>query len=294
MDFISRFIEQNRLPESFLSVVQEHYLPLCLTLSELVQVQKQNSVKPFLLGVNGAQGTGKSTLADFIAEYFMSNLNESGLINVAVLSIDDFYLTKADREDLSEKVHPLLKTRGVPGTHDLDLAFDVMDKLLNGESNIALPRFDKGMDDRASKLVWPITSAPVDLVILEGWCVGATAQLEIDLDEPVNELERLEDENRVWRDYVNQSLSGEYQRLFNLIDCLILLKAPDFESVYRWRSEQEGKLAELIGEDAPGLMTPEQIARFIQHYERLTRHNLQTLPTRADVQFSLNRDHQIQ
>jgi len=293
MDFISRFMEQHRLPESFRVVARDHYEPFCAGLCEIIKEHKGGSPKPFLLGINGAQGTGKSTLADFVAEYFCRAVEKEHKCRIAVLSIDDFYLTKAQRIELSKTVHPLLKTRGVPGTHDLPLAMDVINRLLAKESEVALPRFDKAMDDRASTLVWPVMSEPVDVIIFEGWCVGSVPENQSRLKQPINELEEEQDADGAWRQYVNESLSRDYQPLFDLIDYLVLLKAPDFDSVFRWRSEQEEKLAEKIGYDAPGLMSKEQIASFIQHYERLTRHNLQTLPNKANKQFSLNQDHLI-
>jgi len=289
MGFTASFIEKHQLPNHFHSVAENHYLPLCNWVISTVENKKSRSVKPLVLGINGAQGTGKSTLADFIAEY----LKQDSDWHIAVISIDDFYLTKADRMSLAKRVHPLLATRGVPGTHDLSLAFDVMEQLISGASQVALPRFDKSMDDRFEKSRWPKTSEPVDLIILEGWCVGSVHEPENALKEPINSLESIDDASSEWRTYVNSCLKVDYQKLFALLDHLILLKAPDVESVFRWRLEQEGKLADKADKKATGLMSADQLARFIQHYERLTRHNLQVLLEKADIVLALNQDHQV-
>ena len=289
MSLIDDFISKHHLPESFREVATNHYLPLCQQVKNWRSEKKNSSKEPLILGINGAQGTGKSTLADFIAEVL---IDEDGA-EVAVLSIDDFYLNLEDRQRLAKDIHPLLTTRGVPGTHDLRLAFKTMNALIAGEAGVSLPRFAKSVDDRAPEDVWPITDGPVDVIILEGWCVGSVPEEEASLKESINELESEEDQAAYWRTYVNDCLKGEYQILYGLLDKLILLKAPNFECVYNWRLEQEQKLRAKVGHEATGIMNEVQIARFIQHYERLTRHNLAVLPDVADQVLLLKPDHSI-
>lgn len=302
MDVIAGFIQKHQLPNEFRTVAEQYYSGLCVWLEKAIANKKQYSETPMVLGINGAQGTGKSTLADFVA----AMLTE---LEVAVVSIDDFYLTKSDRLALAKTAHPLLKTRGVPGTHDISLAMDTLNQLLAGKAQVALPRFDKSIDDRAHQQAWTVTDKPVDLIILEGWCVGSMPEQADALLEAVNPLEAEQDADAVWRTYVNNCLASDYPQLFDLIDALVLLKAPDFDAVYRWRLEQEMKLAAKIDAELnkkldegsnselnakpKAVMDPEQVAEFIQHYERLTRHNLTVLPDRADVVFELDHDHQI-
>jgi len=289
MSLIDEFIAKHHLPESFRDVAENHYLPLCQQVKNWRKEKKSASEQPLVLGINGAQGTGKSTLADFIAEVLTFEVGAE----VAVLSIDDFYLTKEDRNKLAKDIHPLLATRGVPGTHDLPLAFKTINSLIAGKAGVHLPRFSKSVDERATEDVWPITNGPVDLIILEGWCVGSIPEVEDSLEEPINELELEEDQAAYWRTYVNDCLKGEYQVLYSLLDKLIMLKAPNFECVYNWRLEQEQKLLAKVGHEASGIMNEDQIARFIQHYERLTRHNLDVLPKVADQVLVLKPDHGI-
>ncbi len=225
-------------------------------------------------GLCGAQGSGKSTLARALAE----RAGAEG-IAAAVLSLDDLYHTRAEREELGRKVHPLLRTRGVPGTHDVALGLATLAALELGEP-VPLPRFDKGRDDRAPASALDAAPANTRLLILEGWCVGAQPQSEAALADPVNALERDEDPQGLWRRHANRALAGDYARLFARLDLLILLAAPGFEVVAAWRGQQEQDLRRNY---APAAMNAAAIARFIQHYERLTRHILSEMPARADL-----------
>jgi D-glycerate 3-kinase len=156
---------------------------------------------------------------------------------------------------------------------------------------MALPRFDKSLDDRANRDSWPTVSGPIDLLILEGWCVGSMPQSKEALREAINDLEERQDTPGDWRLYVNEQLEDPYAELFAQLDALVFLQAPNFDAVYRWRVEQEEKLARISGHGAAGIMNREQITKFIQHYERLTRANIAGLPETADVIFELDDDH---
>lgn len=243
-----------------------------------------------IVGINGAQGSGKSTLAALLR-----HLLETALGRRAVaLSIDDFYLTRSGREELSRRVHPLLATRGVPGTHDVALARRTLDGLraLRAGESLALPRFVKALDDRAPERDWPSCSGPVDVVLLEGWCVGTPPQDESELAHPVNALEAAEDADGRWRRYVNEQLATSYAALFAMLGRLVFLQAPSFDVVFRWRLEQEAENASAVADPARA-MTPAALKRFIAHYERLTRHALRVLPSRADVVLELDAERRI-
>ena len=156
---------------------------------------------------------------------------------------------------------------------------------------MTLPRFDKANDDRANPDSWPTVTGPIDLIILEGWCVGSQPQSEESLSQAINTLEELQDQSGNWHRYVNEQLQGPYAELFAQLDALVFLQAPNFDAIYRWRVEQEEKLAESSGHSSTNIMSHEQIARFIQHYERLTRANLEALPAIADVVLELDDYH---
>lgn len=235
---------------------------------------------PRIIGICGAQGSGKSTIAGIVA----NQLTDRG-IATALLSLDDFYLTHAERQVLAATVHPLLATRGVPGTHDVGLALRVLDSLAL-KSSQCLPRFDKARDDRVPEADQPRFTGPAEIVLFEGWCVGARPQDPSSLITPTNELERAHDPDARWRTFANDALRGDYQALFSRIDRLILLAAPNFAIVQRWRTEQELALQAQLrinGKSTAGTMSEEAITRFIQHYERLTLHILNEMPARADL-----------
>jgi D-glycerate 3-kinase len=238
--------------------------------------------RPLVVGISGAQGSGKSTLAAALAE----DLAAHGVAS-AVLSLDDLYLTKAERVRLAADVHPLFTTRGVPGTHDLSLAFAAIAALERGET-ARLPRFDKASDDRLPEHEWTEAAKGTQVVLLEGWCIGAAPQDPQMLAEPVNELERDEDAELRWRGYANRMLERDYRTLFARVDYLAMLAAPSFDAVFGWRRQQERELAA----SRPGAETMDDAAltRFIAHYERHTRQLLADLPARADLVARLDAD----
>jgi len=231
---------------------------------------------PFVLGICGAQGSGKSTVAALLA----GRLRAAGR-NCAVLSLDDLYLDGARRAALAAAVHPLLRTRGVPGTHDPALGLALIAALGRAET-VPLPRFDKAAD--APGRPEP-HHGPAEVVIFEGWCVGARPQEAAELIAPVNALEREQDADGVWRRWVNDQLAGPYRALFGRIDMLVLLAAPGFEVVAKWRFEQE--------RGAGGPMSEDEVHNFVEYYRRLTQHCLRHGPEWADMTIRLDAHRQF-
>lgn len=210
-------------------------------------------------------------------------------LTVAVISLDDLYFTQSERKRLAAEVHPLLQTRGVPGTHDVALGIDLLQRLKAAQPDTftPLPRFDKTRDDRAPEHAWDVFTGRPDVIVLEGWCLAARAQDIAALQEPVNALERADDPYGRWRAYVNERLVGDYCALFGALNYLVFLKAPSFDVVFSWRKEQEQKLERSEGTSrAP--MTDAELTRFIAHYERLTRHMHVDLPSFADMTVELD------
>lgn len=284
-DWLPAFLAAERLPGSFGAIVETRYVPMAQAIAA-----RRGQGAPLIVGICGPQGSGKTTGAAVLARL----LSRQGL-RVARLSIDDLYLTLRERRALAEAVHPLLATRGVPGTHDVALGIRTLDALA-ASGAVSLPMFDKAIDDRLPEARWPLFDAPADIVLFEGWCVGARPQTAAALAAPVNRLEAEEDAGGRWRRHVNDALAGPYRRLFERIDMLIQFVAPDFATVRRWRVEQEDKLRTLrrdggaSGDDR--IMDDAALTRFLDHYERLTDHIAREMPARADIVLRLggNRD----
>ena len=279
-------LREARMDVGLAEPLKRVYLPL----AAWVRLQK-HADRSFVLGVNGAQGSGKSTLSQFLRLI----LSEGYGYRVAGFSIDDIYKTHAERERLGREVHPLLVTRGVPGTHDVQLGLHTLQALtdLRG-GRVPIPVFDKAHDDRLPESQWPLVEGPVDVVIFEGWCVGAKPQPEDELAQPLNELESREDVDGSWRSYVNAELKGEYADLFGHLDRLVMLKVPNMKCVYEWRGLQEEKLAAATAPSGRHrIMDSSGLKRFIMHYERLTRHMLDEMPDRADLTLFLDEHHQF-
>jgi D-glycerate 3-kinase len=273
---IDRLIVAEGLPADYRRVVEQHWRPLADRIGDLWMDRR-----PRLVGINGAQGSGKTTLCRFL-ECLLVEHN----LHTVTLSLDDLYLTRAERRDLAVHEHPLFATRGVPGTHDVALGEVILDDLLAGRT-AALPRFDKATDDRAA--VRRMVEPPVEVVLLEGWCVGAVPQPAAALRDPVNALERDEDPDATWRREVNRRLATDYAEMFARTDMLVMLEIDGIESIRANRKLQEDKLAASNPEGA-AIMDDAALDRFLMHYERLTRWMLEEMPARADVVIPIGAD----
>ncbi len=234
---------------------------------------------PLVVGLCGPQGSGKSTAVTKLAAL----LGADGL-TLAILSLDDLVLPRAGRADLAHDIHPLFVTRGPPGTHDVALGIATLEALRAGQP-VRLPRFDKATDEPLPYADWPLVDRACDVILFEGWCVGARPQPPAMLTAPVNALERGEDPDSIWRGHINACLAGTYQALFAQVDRLVLVRAPSFDAVFNWRTEQE---APLIAANAPAAMDNAALARFIQHFERITTYCGLEMANRADLVVNLD------
>ncbi len=275
-------------PAALLPTVEQVYLPLA------AWVAARKGPRALVLGISGGQGSGKSTLTALLQVI----LERGFRLQVAAFSMDDIYLTRAERERLAGAVHPLLLTRGVPGTHDVALGLRVIEALRRAGpgDTVATPSFDKAADDRRPEGEWPRHRGRADVIMLEGWCLGASPEEDAALREPVNPLEATEDQDGRWRRYVNGRLRGEYRDLWAQLDLIVMLEVPGMDRVFEWRWLQERKLAEAqAATAAPGtrIMDEAGVRRFVMHYERTTRHLLVEMPGRADVVLHVNQAHQV-
>jgi len=290
---IPEFLQQHQLPLAYEQQIHGYFRPLAERLAHSSKVQEQ----PLVVGINGCQGSGKSTLAQALAWL----LKQDHQLSSCVLSLDDFYLTQAERHQLDLDVHPLLAQRGVPGTHDTQMATQLLKRLKSGQCPLDIPVFNKADDERAPTEQWQQIKIAPSIIIIEGWCLGVPPQNFLELIEPVNDLEKKEDRDGIWRHFVNTQLQQHYQPLFALIDTTIMLQAPSFDCVFQWRTEQEEKLKAQLGavKDQPnmehsGLMDSPQIHQFIQHFQRLTQHALATMPEQVEHLIVLDEQRNIE
>lgn len=235
---------------------------------------------PTVLGITGAQGSGKTTLATML----MLWARDQG-ITVESVSLDDYYLSRQQRMVLAANFHPLLAMRGMPGTHHIAQAIADAQAVLQGQM-VSLPTFDKALDEPSE----PRTLKKIDLLIVEGWCLGLIPQTPEQLNTAVNTLELAEDQTNRWRTFVNQQLAGEYQQYWQLFSKLIWLRAPDWSAICRWRALQEQQLWSSRGKG----MTDAELERFMQSFQRLTEHSFLVLPQRVDIVVELDQQHQPQ
>ena len=264
--------------------LNKFYLPI----SKMIKDEYTKKKKTKVIGLTGGQGTGKSTISNILKIILKDAFN----LKTVIFSIDDFYKTYQERKKMSQKIDKLFITRGVPGTHDTKMLLQCIKNLKNKNfKNMNIPKFDKSTDDRLQKKKWLKVKKKPNIVIFEGWCVGAIAQKNKDLKFPINKLEKQKDNKKVWRKKVNFELKKDYKKIFNLIDKLIFLKVPSFKYVLKWRLLQEKKLR--ITSKGNKTMTDKQIKNFVMYYERLTKHMLKTLPKKANIVISIDEKHRL-
>lgn len=235
-----------------------------------------------VFGISGLQGSGKSTLA----KQLVSAARKRG-VRALAQSLDDFYLGRRERRELSRTVHPLLAQRGPPGTHDLALARRTLDALraMQPGEVVTVPRFDKLGDTRLPPSRWTAVRERPGLIVLEGWCLGVRPQTAQALVEPVNRMEREFDPDGSWRRWCNDALA-HYAPLWQGLDWLCWLKAPEFEVVRDWRWQQECTLQQAQPERQA--MDRAQLEKFVLAFERISRHAQDTLASIADEVIELD------
>jgi len=274
-----KFRNKERMIKSFL-------IPLCLWISK-----KADKKKPYFVGLAGGQGTGKTTSSSLIkiilTKYFK--------LKVFRISIDDFYKTRKERISLSKRVHPMFLTRGVPGTHDINMMLKFFKKVKSKKfKRLKLPTFNKAIDDRYNKKYWYDLKKKPDVIIFEGWCVGAKPERNNTLNKTINLMEKNKDKKKIWRKYVNQQLKSKYKNLYSQLNCLIYLRAKNFNLLQKWRLKQERKLLLNSKKNSKlKIMNKEDVLSFMQTYQRVTQNMFKNMPKYASIILNLNSNHQI-
>jgi len=267
-------------------MIKTFLIPLSFWIAK--KVEKKRS---FIVGLSGGQGSGKTTIASIISiilkKYFK--------LNVFTISIDDFYKTRKERFLLSKKIHPLLMTRGVPGTHDVKIMLDFFKRIRRKKfRSLKSPKFNKAIDDRYNKKLWYSLKKRPDIIIFEGWCVGAKAEKHNALKKSVNSLEKLNDKKLIWRRYVNKQLQSKYKQLYDQLNCLLYIKSKNFSLLRKWRIKQERKLSLKNKKfNDHKIMSDKEVINFMQTYQRVTQNMLKYVPKYASIILNLNSNQQI-
>jgi len=267
-------------------MIKNYLIPICFWIAK-----KADNKKPYFVGLAGGQGTGKTTISSIIKiileKYFK--------LKVFKISIDDFYKTRKERIALSKKVHPMLLTRGVPGTHDINMMLDFFKKSKAKKfKSMKLPNFNKAIDDRFPKNKWNTINKRPDVIIFEGWCVGARAETNKTLKKSINSMEKANDHKLVWRKYVNQQLKTKYKKLYSQLNCMIYLKAKNFSLLQKWRLKQEHKLwLKTKKKGGHKIMSKGDVINFMQTYQRITQNMFKNMPKYASIILNLSSNHQI-
>ncbi len=274
-----RFKNKERMIKSFL-------IPICFWISN-----KTNKKKPYFVGLAGGQGTGKTTISSLIKIILTKYFN----LKVFRISIDDFYKTRQERISLSKKIHPMLLTRGVPGTHDINMMLSFFQKVKSKKfKRLKLPTFNKATDDRFDKKKWYNLKNKPDVIIFEGWCVGAKSEKNKSLKKTINSMEKAKDQKQIWRKYVNDQLKLKYKKLYSQLNCLIYLKAKNFSLLQKWRLKQERKLWINNKKNfSLKIMSKGDVINFMQTYQRITQNMFKYMPKYASIILNLNSNHQI-
>ena len=274
-----KFINKEGMLKAFL-------IPICFWITK-----KANNKKPYIVGLAGGQGTGKTTISSILKiileKYFK--------LKVFKVSIDDFYKTRKERFRLSKKIHHMFMTRGVPGTHDIKIMLDFFKQAKSKNfRKIKIPNFNKAIDDRFPKKNWYNIKQRPDVIIFEGWCVGARSESNKTLKRAINSLEKVNDQKLIWRKYVNQQLKTKYKKLYSQLNCMIYLKATNFSLLQKWRLKQEHKLR-LKTKKSSGhkIMNKGDVINFMQTYQRITESMFKKMPKYASIILNLNSNHQI-
>ncbi len=266
-------------PQMVSEVLYNFWLPLA---TKLVSHRQQLN-RPLIQGILGGQGTGKTTLCRVLALIFQ-HLGYQTLS----LSLDDLYKTYGDRQILKQ-YDPRLIWRGPPGTHDVELGLNLLDKVRNCEFPVSVPRFDKSAHNGAGDRTTPEIVANADIVLFEGWFVGVRPIALSTFDHPPPPI--ITPEDQAFARDMNRNL-GDYLPLWERLDGLIVLYPKDYRLSLEWRKQAE---REMIAAGKSG-MTDSEVEQFVKYFwcslhPELFIKPLIESPKLVDLVIEINSDH---
>ena len=268
--------QKNEIVNKKFKINPSYYKRVAIPLALALAGFKNNGILKVF--ISGGQGSGKTTLS-IVLKYFLENFFNK---KVAIFSIDDLYLSKKNRLKLAKNIHPLLKTRGVPGTHDIELGIKVIKSLISKKNKKTLiPKFSKEKDDMVDKSYWKIFNGTPDIIIIEGWCMGAKPMRDDFWHGPINSLEESHDPNGFWSMWVNKKLAGNYQDFFNMFDLSVYVQSKNFKQIIKNRLMQEN-IAKHFSHGRNGYMDEKEVLNFVMHFERITENMKTYMPQKSN------------
>lgn len=240
---------------------------ICERLEQYRKEHVKDHKGPLMVGLQGPQGCGKTTLCDALLQH----LQDTGL-KVAVLSLDDLYRTHDGLEKVARDHpnNPLLAGRGPPGTHDMELASSIIRKVIHineGNGHVDLPVFDKslcnGEGDRSEKTV-PV-DGPLDIFILEGWSVGFGPLTSSALEQRYKKKDGKYFSKHTLESLrqLNDALIEVSQEVYPHFSVLVQVEPTSYDFVFDWRLQQEHAMKAANGGKG---MTDEQVHKFVERY----------------------------
>ena len=240
---------------------------------------------PYIFGVSGGQGAGKSTLCAGLQD----RLREAGR-SCVTLGLDDYYLSQTERQDLAQRISPLCAVRGVPGTHDIALMRDTIDRLCTAppDRQTMLRLFSKSHDNPLPQADWPPFTGRPEVILIEGWCVGGRAAFLA--DAPPLAWEQANDPDMIWKNWTLQA-APPYEAIWDLCDDMLLLRHTDFDAVIdsRWQQEQGNAAASGVWQ----FQSRDEVAAFCAHYQSWTEAIWRHLPARVGFSYRRNGDRYV-
>jgi len=261
-------------------------------LAEALRQDAKEHMRPLIVALAGPPCSSKALFADFLAKA----LGDSGCPALHV-RVRDFRLSKHARERLCETVHPLFAYPGQLGTHDTGELERVLLALRANSLTqpLHIPSFDRAYDVRHAFSKWTVVNTLPRVVLVSGWTLGAVAQEDVALNQPVNDLERERDPDQKWRRATNNMARDHYQPLYGLFDRWVYSKPPSWDAVCQWNQRDHEVWIKRMSDRGVQLSDEQRQGGeiFSQLSQRFALESVARLSRKSDYVLTLDADRRI-